>query len=453
MQRFFKYLLRFLFVIIGLVVLLLVFTIAPVDNTPYQETEYYKTAQENLSKIPPTSVVAESKSVIKAGWAKVNLTPAYTTPTAGYGARQGKHWQAVLDSVFVRAIVLDNGVTKAAIVSADLLIIPPDVTVQLKNRLAEVGFSWENIYMGATHSHNSIGGWASGWTGEMFSGKYDPQIVTHITNKILAVIKAANQNLSPVQIGYGQMYQADMIKNRLVGDKGTIDAFIRLLKLQKESGESALLCTYAAHATTLDADQDKILSRDYPGALVDSLEHKSANFALFMAGAVGSMAPLGEEKNDTLQLRNEAIGLQLEIEHNLKRIQVSTDSTLKIITLPLPLRESHARIAENWRFRPWVFKKLFGDYPADLKVLRIGNVVFVGTPCDFSGELVTNFQQVSVKKGINLMITSFNGGYIGYITPDKYYNMDAYETRTMNWFGPQNEAYLTEMIGKLIEKL
>ena len=452
MQRFFKYLLRFLFVLIGLIALLLVFTLAPVDNTPYQQTEYYQKAQENLSHIaqPPAS---NPKDTLKAGWAKVNFTTVYSTPTAGYGAREGRHWQAVLDSVFVRAIVLHNGTTKAAIVSADLLIIPPAVTEQLKKRLAEVGFSWENVYTGATHSHNSLGGWASGWTGEMFGGKYDPKIVTYITDKILTAIKAASQNLAPVQIGYGQMYQADMIRNRLVGDKGTIDAFIRLLKFQKESGESALLCTYAAHATTLDADQEKILSRDYPGALVDSLEHKSANFALFMAGAVGSMGPLGEEKNDTLQLRNEAIGLQLEIEHNLKRVQVSTNSTLNIVTLPLPLREPHARIADNWRFRPWVFKKLFGDYPADLKALRIGNVVLVGTPCDFSGELVTNFQKVSAKKGVNLVITSFNGGYIGYITPDKYYHMDSYETRTMNWFGPQNEAYLSEMIDKLVEKL
>lgn len=452
MQRFFKYLIRFLFAIIGLVVLLLIFTIVPVDNTPYQQTAYYKTAQDNLSKIPPTSAIGP-KSAIKAGWAKVNLTPAYTTPTAGYGVRRGKHWQVVLDSVFVRAIVLDNGTTKAAIVSADLLIIPPDVNEQLKKRLAEVGFVWENVYMGATHSHNSIGGWAAGWGGQMFGGQYDPKIVTHITDKILAAISKASQNIAPVQIGYGQMYQADMIRNRLVGDKGTIDAFIRLLKLQKASGESALLCTYAAHATTLDAHQDKILSRDYPGALVDSLEHKSANFALFMAGAVGSMSPLEEAKNDTLQLRDEAIGLQLEIEHNLKRIQLRPDSTLKIISLPLPLREPHARVTDGWRVRPWLFKKFFGDYPTQLKVLRIGNVVLVGTPADFSGELVTNFQKISAKKGVNLMITSFNGSYIGYITPDKYYHNDWYETRTMNWFGPQNEAYLSEMIEKLIEKL
>ncbi|MFN8354536.1 MAG: neutral/alkaline non-lysosomal ceramidase N-terminal domain-containing protein [Spirosomataceae bacterium] len=449
MKRITTLLLRIVLALVVLVIVVTAITLAPVDDTPFHQTDYYKTYRANLTKLSQVKAPAAT-SAIRAGWSKINLTPAYTTPTAGYGARKGHHWSVVMDSIFVRAIVLDNGATKAAMVSADLLIIPPAVSEQLKQRLPSIGFSWDHVYLGATHSHNSIGGWAEGYTGELFAGPYEVRIVEHITNKILEAIQVASKQMAPVQLGYGQMYQADMMRNRLVGDKGTLDPFIRLLKLQKDSGESALICTYAAHATTLDAHQEKILSRDYPGVLVDSLERKSASFAMFMAGAVGSMAPLEEEKNDTLQMRNEAIGLQIEIEHNLSRIKLAPDSSLNILTLPLPLREPHARISAGWRFRPWVFKKLFGDYSVDLKALRIGDVVFVGTPCDFSGELVNDFQADATKKGTNLLITSFNGGYVGYITPDKYYDMDAYETRTMNWYGPYNAAYFEEAIRALL---
>ncbi|MNL88063.1 hypothetical protein D3C87_2175550 [compost metagenome] len=51
------------------------------------------------------------------------------------------------------------------------------------------------------------------------------------------------------------------------------------------------------------------------------------------------------------------------------------------------------------------------------------------------------------------MVTSFNGGYIGYITHDKYFNRDLYETKTMSWYGPYNGAYLQEVIKDIIDKL
>ena len=48
------------------------------------------------------------------------------------------------------------------------------------------------------------------------------------------------------------------------------------------------------------------------------------------------------------------------------------------------------------------------------------------------------------------MVTSFNGGYIGYITNDKWYDLKEYETFTMNWFGPYNGSYFIYLINNLI---
>ena len=41
---------------------------------------------------------------------------------------------------------------------------------------------------------------------------------------------------------------------------------------------------------------------------------------------------------------------------------------------------------------------------------------------------------------------------MGYVTDNKWYEMNAYETRTMGWFGPQNGDYMSEVIERLIEK-
>ena len=80
-------------------------------------------------------------------------------------------------------------------------------------------------------------------------------------------------------------------------------------------------------------------------------------------------------------------------------------------------------------------------------------MLMVGMPCDFSGELVAELDAYAKTKGLNLLVTSFNGCYIGYITHDKHYDRDLYETKTMSWYGPYNGAYLQEVVKDIIDKL
>jgi hypothetical protein len=47
------------------------------------------------------------------------------------------------------------------------------------------------------------------------------------------------------------------------------------------------------------------------------------------------------------------------------------------------------------------------------------------------------------------VVTSFNGDYIGYVIPDKYYHLGGYEPRTMSFFGPNTADYLDELLRAL----
>jgi hypothetical protein len=76
--------------------------------------------------------------------------------------------------------------------------------------------------------------------------------------------------------------------------------------------------------------------------------------------------------------------------------------------------------------------------------------VFAGTPCDFSGELVNELDSVANGKGRRLIVTSFNGGYIGYVTDSRRYRLNTYETRTMGWFGYGTGDYINDIIARLI---
>jgi hypothetical protein len=117
----------------------------------------------------------------------------------------------------------------------------------------------------------------------------------------------------------------------------------------------------------------------------------------------------------------------------------------------LPLREPHWRISTNWRLRPWIFNLLNEPTPHYISILKIGNIVLAGTPSDFSGELIPEIEYVAEPLGIDFIATSFNGGYVGYITKDKWYDLHEYETFIMNWFGPYNGAYFVEIIQRLIQ--
>ena len=451
MPKFFKIFLKIISGVLLLLLVVLACMVAPADTDGYTESVYYqkwKQLRNTTNTKPPQH---HNTKPLKTGWAKVNFTPTSPTPTAGYGVRQGKVYTSVHDSVFVRALVFDNGNVRAALVAVDLLIVPPTVTELLKKKLAKTAIPFERVYLGATHSHNSVGGWGDTFTGKLFAGKFNPANVERIAEAMAQAIRLAQLDLKPTQIGYGEISDSLHIKNRLVED-GKIDPFVRMLRLQRNDGQTALLCTYAAHSTILSSD-NIVLSRDYPGVLVDSLERGEANFAVFMSGAVGSMAPHNEGgKNEWEAVVNEADFLEGDVQQQLPKFSTAATSTLQMLTLPLPLRQPNARIALGWKLRPWVFRWAFGTFDSYVKKLRVGNVLLVGLPCDFSGELMADLTQYARKKGLNLVITSFNGGYAGYITPDKYYQKDSYETLTMNWFGPGSGAYFQEIVRDLIDQ-
>jgi neutral ceramidase len=449
-MRFLRILLRIIGSIVLFLVLILAVLVTTMDKTPYKEMPYYAEWKRIINQVE--TVAPDSSGQLRAGWAKVNITPSSPTPTAGYGNRKGKLYSAIHDSVYVRAMVVDNGKSLAAIVSADLLIIPPTVVKALQSRLTEKEVPFDQVFFGATHTHNSVGGWGTGVSSLFFSGKYDPQMVDRLADAFYTAIKEAKGKLEPVELTYLESIDTLDIRNRLVGEEGEVDPEIRSAAFVTKKGEKAILSSFGAHSTVLGS-RNIVLSRDYPGALVDSLEKGRYNFAMYMAGAVGSMGPIESGTDDFDEIKNQAFGVQNAILSDATSKETSKQNTIRSLTLPLPLRDPSPRLTMNLVMRSWAFKKAFGEYSIFVKALRIGNILMVGMPCDFSGELVAGLDAYAKTKGLNLMVTSFNGGYIGYITHDKYFDRDLYETKTMNWYGPYNGAYFQEVIKDIIDKM
>ncbi len=424
-------------------------TITPVDRTHIHETEFYQKAVARLDSLQAVQS-NNTGSYFKAGWGKTNMTPSYPVPLSGYGDRKGALSIGVHDSVWVRGFVFDNGVKKSALITLDALLVPPSVSFELKKRLPEIGFSLENVFLSATHTHCSYGAWADSWIGNKFAGEFDFRVVKQITDAIINTIQEAQSNLEHAQIGFGKFDANELVHNRLVGEKGIVDPWFRLVKVQKESGQTALITTFAAHATCLSGSEMRF-SRDYPGNLVDSLETlPNVEFAAYCAGGVGSHRPASGGFGQFERMAWMASKLKNKISSDYAHIPIQAELEMAALQFDIPLREPHWRISKNLRFRPWIFNLFYEPTPHYISILKIGKIVFAGTPSDFSGELIPEIEYVAEPNGINVIPTSFNGGYVGYITKDKWYDLHEYETFIMNWFGPYNGAYFVEIIQRLI---
>jgi neutral ceramidase len=432
-----------------LLILSLPFIFTKIDRTPYRQMDYYQTMMKRIDSV---SLDSAAEMPLQAGWAQASILPSYLPHLAGYGIRPMS--EAVHDTVYAKAIVLSTALSKSVIISLDLLIFPPSVAAPLLKKLKQMGYQESSVYLSATHTHHAPGGWAGGPGGRFLAGKYKQDYVDFLVEKCIAVVLQAEQNKETAEIGFQRLDLSALVHNRLrVADAGK-DGYMRVVKLRKNSGQTAAFVSYSAHANCLLMKYN-VVSADYPGALAQKLlATKKINFMLFAAGMVGSHAPdeIPPFKNNELATIY-ADSLSKPLLASWDSIPMRTSTSIATLSVPLTLREPHLKISQNWRIRPWLFKALLGTYEPKLNMLCLGNIVLLGTPCDFSGELMKDFEPICQEKKINLIVTSFNGGYIGYINADRHYDLPRAETRDMNWFGPYNQAYFTEIVVKLLEKI
>ncbi|MCJ8166686.1 neutral/alkaline non-lysosomal ceramidase N-terminal domain-containing protein [Pontibacter sp. E15-1] len=418
-----------------------------IDRTPYAETAYFEKTVRNLQSHPATVTTGDT---LQVGWAKVNITPPPPAPLAGYGKRLGMDYEQVHDSAWVRTFAFDNGQTQAYFVSLDMLIVPMLVLKELEKEYPRLGLKPEQVYLSATHSHTSFGGWGRKVGMKVMTGAYDAAIVHRLTQQIIQSMQLARQELQPTRVGYGSANAASLVKNRLTKSREDRDTALRFLKFERPDGTLAILSFFSAHPTILPSMQP-ILSRDYPGVLVDALEERVA-FAAFSAGAVGSHSAVYLQ-HDSFE-STEEVGERLStiLRRELYQVETAYMTVLGYNRASLQLPEPQWRISENLRLAPALFRWVFGRQPAYVTSLQLGNIVLLGAPADYSGEFVEELQRAARRQGLDAIVTSFNGGYIGYVTPDRHYNLDEYETRSMSFFGPYSGSYLTDMLLRLMRQ-
>ncbi|SOD90792.1 hypothetical protein [Spirosoma fluviale] len=429
-----------IFVVALVIINILGLSFTVVNKGSYKNSLYYRFTRQRFAWIVSDP---RPKEAIRAGWASITIKPETSAVNA---ASPRPKW----DSVQTRALVLDNGTTRAVMITVDLPMMPPTVAQALEQKLPRLGFAWKNVYLGATDSQPDLSGWASDYMGQREFGPYDEQRANQLTEAILKAVTLAQKNSTTVQIGYTQV---DLkIQQQLSAASGRAGADpLHLLQLRKLTGESALIYSGSVNQISSENTTNSTDDPHFFRLLTQQLNKQTRWFAMPVAGPVEDADYSGQVKDKSQQVAS----LVDQITTLLASQPLRTDSTLIAQTAPLIQNDPQIRVSQSFRLKPWLAKALYGDYPAELKALRIGQTVFVGCPGGVSNELAGELRELPIADNRNLVITSYNGGNLGQIVPDKHYYAEnsPYVIGQINRFGPHTAEFFADMTQSLVSSL
>ncbi len=240
---------------------------------------------------------------LRVGAARIDITPAAdpANPPSGKYAHE---------KLYVRAIVLDNGVARAALIGADQSMLVDNVWAAASKQVAAaLDCPVANILLSVTHTHSAFAsgdqpfrrfGQAGGRPPAPDPNAPPPPIVA----KILDAVKQAQANLQPARVGFGAGFSYLNVSRDNI-DTGThlwtqapnlngpSDKTVAVIKFESLAGQPiAVYMTYAMHP--VNGFLSDITSADFCGAASRHVEQAYGDkiAAVFAQGASGDQNPL-----------------------------------------------------------------------------------------------------------------------------------------------------------------
>ena len=223
----------------------------------------------------------ESEAVLKAGAAKVDITPELNELPKGF--------LGIYDRIHSRAIVVSDGKKTVALVTLDIGGISNEMATSLLKKIeTQTGIPTSNIMLTATHTHSV----PFGIDGDAFE------------SKIVNSVKQAKEKLQPAKIGYGEGVSYINVNRNIIDPKtrrwwegpnydGPSDKTVAVVTFESLAGKPiAVYYNYAMHAVTVGMLD--MVSGDAPGTtskyIEDTFDDKIV--AVWSTGACGDQNPI-----------------------------------------------------------------------------------------------------------------------------------------------------------------
>ena len=238
---------------------------------------------------------SDQKRTFRAGAATSNITPPLGSPIVG--GWESPPAEYIHDELHARALVLDDGRTRLAIVVNDNVGISRDVFDEAKRSIQEkTGIPRENVLMSSTHTHSA----ASARSTHISGGALN-EYQRFVASRISDAVSRAVHNLEAARIAWGVGREGSQIFNRrwkmkpgeelrnpfggmdqvrmnppaghpnLIEPAGPTDPEIHFISVQSASGRPiALLANYSLHY--VGGVGRRHISADYFGVFAKRIE-------------------------------------------------------------------------------------------------------------------------------------------------------------------------------------
>ncbi len=251
-----------------------------------------------------TSAATDPTATLRAGAAKVDLTP---------GPEQlPERLLGVADRIHARALVVDDGQTRVALVSVDVIGISTGLWQEVAARVAvETGIASDRLLLLASHTHSVPAELGGGFVDAIVAS------VQHAVAALRPVTLAVGTGACHVNVNRTFFDPVTHRWREGRNDQGPSDKTVSVLRFTDLAGlPVAVLYSYAVHAVVTGLTD--LISADIPGAASEHVEQALGHgaVALWASGCAGDQNPVFYSQ--TLDLRALRIA-----EHAARGIDIS----------------------------------------------------------------------------------------------------------------------------------
>jgi neutral ceramidase len=305
----------------------------------------------------------------RAGVGRVDITPPLTAPHAGWGAQVHVLPDGVEADLWATALVVDDGMTMAAWIDLDLVIVSRQESDAIREAVAAaLAIPAQAVRVSVTHNHAGPPPSAWNWSRQgqaVLDGYY-----ALLPEYAAGAAKMAHTDIRPARVAIGSGQSRVAVNRREispdgrpatgVNPEGPIDPEVFVLRIDdREGGPLAAVVGYTMHPTTL-GPTNRLVSPDWPGHLKRTVERITGATCLFAQGATGNIGPGPDGFTDDVgvvrrlggQVGCEAarvyLGLQLPaVQHRHERVWESGAPLGKWVQEPLPEPDPVVRVVSR----------------------------------------------------------------------------------------------------------
>jgi len=402
----------------------------------------------------------ESADVLRAGVARIDITPKEPVTLSGYGSRKDLS-KGVHDPLSARVVAFENNGKRLVLVSTDLLGFYGGTAEQFrKTILAKFNLRPAELFLTGIHTHAAPTLTLDKDKGHENNLKYTKTL----EGRLAKVIGQALDSTAPVRIAAGIGYSPVGCNRREVrldgsgwpkeaiklgrNPYGPTDKQVLVAKIAKADGTPvAVLFDYATHATALGPKNYQI-SGDVLG-LAEQFVEKILGpdvIAPAFAGASGDIDPWyrivpGFNTESGWIAEPVLLGTLLgeEVVHvyrNIKQTSAAAKIESAFIAMPLPKKPDDDS----------------NDKTTYLNITagRAGDIAFIGFGCEMCTEIGMAIKAASPFKH-TFVITHCNGA-AGYLPTKDMYKEGGYEVRSSS-FAPQAAEMVIKQALKMLYRL